>query len=214
MRDRSKSVKAHPVDRVPAEGTNVLFDVWLVSRATTGLLDAALAPTGLSADEFGIYSVLTSSDGMTPSELARWMSAPSTTVSSYVKRLEGRGHLRRDRNPADGRSYVLRLTPQGAPRTRPRAGASSRSRRGRGCARHAADRPSVGRSAHCVTPSRPWRTPAAEPWSPAASCPSRPTPAGGGSRPARARGDRGHGSPPRSTAEMGRPAPGAPSPRA
>ena len=60
MRDRSKSVKAHPVDAVPAEGTNVLFDVWLVSRATTGLLDAALAPTGLTADEFGVYSVLMS----------------------------------------------------------------------------------------------------------------------------------------------------------
>jgi DNA-binding MarR family transcriptional regulator len=95
------------------DGTNVLFDVWLVSRATTGVLDAALAPTGLTADEFGIYSVLTSADTMTPSELARWMSAPPTTVSSYVKRLEGRGHVVRKRNPDDGRSYVLELTAAG-----------------------------------------------------------------------------------------------------
>ena len=113
MRSRSTSVKGHPVDDVPPEGTNVLFDVWLVSRATTGLLDTALAPTGLSADEFGIYSVLTKDDTMTPSELARWMSAPLTTVSSHVKRLEARGHLQRDRNPDDGRSFVLRLTPDG-----------------------------------------------------------------------------------------------------
>ena len=68
---------------------------------------------GLTADEFGIYSVLTSADTLTPSELARWMSAPPTTMSSYVKRLEGRGHLERDRNPGDGRSYLLRLTPAG-----------------------------------------------------------------------------------------------------
>ncbi len=101
------------MDAVPAAGTNVLFDVWLTSRAATGLLDAALAPAGLTADEFGVYSVLTSTDWMTPSELAVWVSAPATTVSSYVKRLEDRGHLERRRNPADGRSFVIRLTPSG-----------------------------------------------------------------------------------------------------
>lgn len=122
MRDRSKSVKGseaetspirHPVDAVPPEGTNVLFDVWMVSRTSTGLLDEALAPSGLTADEFGVYSVLSSSDAMTPTELARWMWAPPTTVSSYVKRFEKRGHLVRERNANDGRSFVLRLTPEG-----------------------------------------------------------------------------------------------------
>jgi DNA-binding MarR family transcriptional regulator len=113
MRDRTTSVKGHPVDAVPASGTNVLFDVWLVSRATTGLLDAALAPSGLTADEFGIYSVLTASDTTTPSELARWLAAPPTTVSSSIKRIEARGHVVRERNPADGRSFVLRLTDAG-----------------------------------------------------------------------------------------------------
>lgn len=101
------------MDAVPAEGTNVLFDVWLAARAATGMLDEALAPTGLSADEFGVYSVLTSADALTPSELARWMSAPPTTVSSFVKRLERRGHVTREPNPGDGRSHLLRLTPAG-----------------------------------------------------------------------------------------------------
>ena len=111
----------HPVDAVPASGTNVLFDMWLVMRATTSLLDAALAPTGLTADEFGVYSVLTSADTLTPTDLATWMSAPPTTVSSYVKRIEARGHVTRERNPTDGRSYVLRLTAEGA-RTHAAAG--------------------------------------------------------------------------------------------
>ncbi len=105
MRDRTTSVKGQP--------TNVLFGVWLVSRGATNVLDTALAPSGLTADEFGIYSVLTAAETMTPSELARWMSAAPTTVSSYVKRFEARGHLERRRNPHDGRSYVLRLTPSG-----------------------------------------------------------------------------------------------------
>jgi DNA-binding MarR family transcriptional regulator len=113
MRDRSTSVKAHPVEAVPGGGTNVLFDMWLAMRSTTSLLDAALAPSGLTADEFGVYSVLTSADTLTPTDLAIWMSAPPTTVSSYVKRIEARGHLTRERNPSDGRSYVLRLTAAG-----------------------------------------------------------------------------------------------------
>jgi DNA-binding MarR family transcriptional regulator len=92
---------------------NVLFTFWLTSRAVHGLLDEALAPAGLTADEFGVYSVLTRSDAMTPTELARWMSAPPTTVSSYVKRFEGRGHVARERNPDDGRSYLIKLTPAG-----------------------------------------------------------------------------------------------------
>jgi DNA-binding MarR family transcriptional regulator len=77
------------------------------------MLDTALAPAGLTADEFAIYSVLTKSDLTTPTELAKWMSAPATTVSSSLKRIEARGHVVRERNPADGRSYVLRLTDEG-----------------------------------------------------------------------------------------------------
>src|SRR5688500_3873315 len=113
MRDRSRSVNPsppHPVDAIPAEQTNVLLDVWLIARATGELLQPALSPTGLDADEFGLYSALSSSDAMTPTELARWMSAAPTTVSSVVRRLETRGHLSRRRNPADGRSYLLALT--------------------------------------------------------------------------------------------------------
>ena len=121
MRSRSKSVERDPKTNesnaaavvVPPEGTNVLFDVWLVSRATFAVLDAALAPSGLTADEFAIYSVLRSTDAMTPSELARWMAAPLTTVSSYIKRFEGRGHVTRVENPDDGRSYRLQLTAAG-----------------------------------------------------------------------------------------------------
>jgi DNA-binding MarR family transcriptional regulator len=92
---------------------NVLFDVWLVSRATTALLDEALHTSGLDSDEFAVYSVLASTQHMTPTELARWMSAPPTTVSSYVKRFEQRGHIVKTPHPDDGRSYRVSLTPAG-----------------------------------------------------------------------------------------------------
>jgi len=95
------------------ENVDVTFMVWLTYRATADLIDAALAPTGLDGDEFAIYSVLTASPSITPTELARWMAAPPTTVSSYVKRFEARGHVRREPNPADRRSYRIKLTPAG-----------------------------------------------------------------------------------------------------
>jgi len=114
MRSRSSSVKARvPSVVVAPQGTNVLFDVWLASRATTARLDTALAASGLTADEFAIYSVLTTSESMTPSELAQWMAAPLTSMSSYVKRFEARGHVVRIAHPTDRRSYRIQLTTSG-----------------------------------------------------------------------------------------------------
>ena len=36
-----------------------------------------------------------------------------TTISSSVKRLQARGHVQREPNPDDGRSYRIGLTPAG-----------------------------------------------------------------------------------------------------
>lgn len=113
VRRRSTSVKGLSAAEVRDEDVDVTFLVWLTSRATSDLLDAALAPAGLDGDEFAIYSVLTASPSITPTELARWMAAPPTTVSSYVKRFEARGHVKREPNPGDKRSYRIKLTPAG-----------------------------------------------------------------------------------------------------
>lgn len=109
-----RSTDDEPVaDKIEPGLSNVLFDVWLVSRAVHALIDEAIAPSGLDADEFAIYSVLASGTEITPSDLAAWMAAPPTTVSSYIKRFERRGHVRRVPNPEDRRSYRLELTKEG-----------------------------------------------------------------------------------------------------
>jgi DNA-binding MarR family transcriptional regulator len=113
VRQRSKPANGLTGAEVRDENVDVTFMVWLTYRATADLIDAALAPTGLDGDEFAIYSVLTAVPSITPTELARWMAAPPTTVSSYVKRFETRGHVRREPNPADRRSYRIKLTPAG-----------------------------------------------------------------------------------------------------
>src|ERR687897_681728 len=103
VRARSDFVKGLSAQEVRDEDVDVTFMVWLTSRATADLLDAVLAPAGLSGDEFAIYSVLTAAPSITPTELARWMAAPPTTVSSYVKRFAARGHVKRKLNPSDRR---------------------------------------------------------------------------------------------------------------
>ena len=91
----------------------LLFEVWLAARATTALLDAALAPVGLTADEFALYSALHHAGTLTPSQLAELLAVPPTTASTHIRRLERRGDLARATNPADGRSAFLRLTASG-----------------------------------------------------------------------------------------------------
>ena len=110
VRYRTTSVNGSSRERESAE--NVLFKTWLVSRSATALVDRAVADTGLTADEFAIYSVLRAAP-VTPTELATWMAAPPTTISSSIKRLESRGHVQREANTDDRRSYRLGLTPAG-----------------------------------------------------------------------------------------------------
>lgn len=106
MRDRSSFVKGD-------DQSNVLFDTWLTARAAIALLDGALAGTGLDAEDFAVYSVLHQAGEISPGELARWMSAPATTVSSHIKRLVARGHVRQVPHPEDRRSYRITLTDAG-----------------------------------------------------------------------------------------------------
>jgi len=113
VRVRSTSVKPLSASEVRAANVDPLFLVWIVSRSTEDLLDTVLAPAGVTGDEFAIYSVLRASPGITPGELSRWMAAPATSVSSYVKRLQARGHLERQPHPSDRRSYRIRLTAAG-----------------------------------------------------------------------------------------------------
>jgi DNA-binding MarR family transcriptional regulator len=113
VRQRNEPVGGLAAAEVRDEQVDVTFMVWLTHRATSDLVDAALARAGLDGDEFAIYSVLIASSSITPTELARWMAASPTTVSSYVKRFEARGHVRREPNPVDRRSYSIKLTPAG-----------------------------------------------------------------------------------------------------
>lgn len=92
---------------------SLIFDIWLVSGLTAGLLDEVLEGTGLNGDDFGMYSLLRRYGPATPTQVHRWTGLRPTTVSAHLKRLEKRGHVTRSANPADGRSHRVVLTKTG-----------------------------------------------------------------------------------------------------
>jgi DNA-binding MarR family transcriptional regulator len=95
------------------EEMSLLFDVWLVMHLASGYLDQALADTGLSGDDFGLYSLLRVFGPATPTQIATWTGMRPTTVSAALRRAASRGHTAQRRNPDDGRSYLVGLSAAG-----------------------------------------------------------------------------------------------------
>ena len=110
---RRYSRAADPISALDHQDANVLLSIWGVARAAGDLLNPALAASGLTADDFAIYSLLAKRGPLTPTELARHMAAPPTTVSSHLTRFTRRGHVRRVPNPNDRRSHLILLTARG-----------------------------------------------------------------------------------------------------
>jgi DNA-binding MarR family transcriptional regulator len=77
------------------------------------LLTRALADAPLRPGEFAVYSTLRLEQPTTPSVLATTLGLRATTMSSQLARMSTLGHLERTRNPRDGRSTLLSLTPEG-----------------------------------------------------------------------------------------------------
>jgi DNA-binding MarR family transcriptional regulator len=104
MGDKEKDESERPL---------LLFAVWTLSHSVGGLLDQAFRDAPLNPDEYGFYSAVHENQPATPATLAAVAGMPTTTVSSYLSRLIDRGHISKTRNPSDGRSFLVELTPSG-----------------------------------------------------------------------------------------------------
>ena len=100
--------------RQPApDGLSALFDVFVLAQAVQELLVDAFAGAPLTPEEYAVYSQIFSTPGCTPTDLARLLAAPLTTVSDWVRTHTTRGHITREVRPADRRSYGMTLSPAG-----------------------------------------------------------------------------------------------------
>jgi len=87
------------------------------SQRLTALLSRALDGAPLTPDEFAVYSLLRLIGPTTPTRLASQLSMPASTMSHYLRRMTAREHLIRTANPADGRSSLVELSPDGVAAT-------------------------------------------------------------------------------------------------
>lgn len=91
-------------------------DVYSAGVLVGLLVDEELAKAGVSDQLFSFLGWIARLQPVTPGTLAAETGLPPTTIRDYVRRLVERGDARRTRNPSDGRSYHLVLTPKGTRR--------------------------------------------------------------------------------------------------
>ena len=97
----------------PASGYSLLFDLFVANGHVRTLLSRTLADAPLRADEYAVYSVLFENGPTSPTELARILGLPPTTISDHVRTMMRREHASRRERPHDQRMHELVLTPAG-----------------------------------------------------------------------------------------------------
>ena len=97
------------------EDSTLLFDLWVVANSTRALLDHALRSTGLTAEEFAVYSAIRRCvGGVTPSRTCGdHVDSPQRRSLLLSPGLNPAIDIRRIRNPNDAWSYRIELTANG-----------------------------------------------------------------------------------------------------
>ncbi len=100
--------------RLPAPGTlSPMYHLFAASQQVGALLSEALAGAPLDAPGYALYSAVRETQPTSPTDLAKHLGMPVTTVLDTLSAMQRKGHLVRLRNPRDGRSYLVRLTDDG-----------------------------------------------------------------------------------------------------
>lgn len=82
----------------------------LIGRAFSDQLDENF---GVSVPEWRVVLTLARHPGLTAAEITSRWAMDKMAISRAIQRLESDGHISRDRNPSDRRSYKLSLTDSG-----------------------------------------------------------------------------------------------------
>lgn len=90
-----------------------MYFLFAASQRVGALLAEALADAPLDAGGYAFYSALRETQPTSPTDLARHLGMPVSTVLDTLSGLHRREHVARLRNPRDRRSYLVRLTELG-----------------------------------------------------------------------------------------------------
>jgi len=89
------------------------FNLARTSAAATAALYRRLAPFDITPVQWGILAGLKEKEGITPSELMDELERDLPSTIRVIWKLEEKGFVRRESNPSDRRSYIVRLTREG-----------------------------------------------------------------------------------------------------
>ncbi|MDX5567034.1 MarR family transcriptional regulator [Streptomyces sp. ID05-04B] len=76
-------------------------------------LDELVKPSGITALQYTALTVLQRHDGLSAAQLARTSFVTAQSIADLVRSLEGRGLIRRERNPRNRRELLILLTDDG-----------------------------------------------------------------------------------------------------
>jgi DNA-binding MarR family transcriptional regulator len=102
-----------PADYTPTLDDQLCFALYSASMAINRAYKPLLDELGITYPQYLVLNALWESDGQTVGAIAERLGLDSSNVTPLVKRMEGSGRVSRQRNPADERQVVVRLTDAG-----------------------------------------------------------------------------------------------------
>jgi DNA-binding MarR family transcriptional regulator len=97
----------------PTLDLHLCFQLYTTSLQMTHLYKPLLDRLKLTYPQYLVMVVLWEEQGLGIKDVAQRMQQDSGSITPLVKRLEAEGYLTRQRDPADERSLILKLTPAG-----------------------------------------------------------------------------------------------------
>ncbi|MGI5430504.1 MarR family winged helix-turn-helix transcriptional regulator [Streptomyces sp. CA-179760] len=89
---------------------SLLYMVKQVELVVRSHLDELVRPSGITALQYTALTVLERHDGLSAAQLARDSFVTAQSIADLVRSLEGRGLVRRERNPRNRRELLILLT--------------------------------------------------------------------------------------------------------
>ena len=91
----------------------IFLDAWTAAQRVDQLITRELKTAGVWTPYYALLSMIVIREPITPTALAEAMGLAPTTLSDRLAELVELGHVRRTKNPRDGRSYLIQSTPAG-----------------------------------------------------------------------------------------------------
>ena len=92
---------------------SLLLDLYAAFHKSGLVVDRACEGTGIEPEDFAFVSIVGGREPVTPTAISREFGLSLSTVLFRATRNVELGFVERVTNPQDGRSVLLRLTPQG-----------------------------------------------------------------------------------------------------